>query len=225
MKHTASFVVLALLFMVSRATAQVFGPNILVTADSQVLDSGTFSFAFDVENFLLSGPPTTVNDVEFSAAGYGSSLDIAGFGGVAMGPSAASTMSASFGSVLSFALTSNSGEIRLNGLTSGQTYQLQLFAGLDGQSGSETVSDGGKTGVLAYDGSGTYSITETFVAMDSTEAIDFAPIGDGGKAVLNALNLREEPDAVPEPSIVALFFAGGLLAAGLAEGRRLALAR
>lgn len=227
MKNKAAFVVLALLSFSPWARAQIFTSSTLVTTEDQLLDSGTLDIAYDANDNIYNSS-TLVDGVNFSGT-RGVNFILTGFSPYTSGAPTPPTMDPLFSNILSFALTSPSanmsGSIQLNNLDPGKTYEFQLFAGLNGEAGEETVSDGDEATVLAYDGSGTYFITETFVPTSSTELINLAPVDPDGLFVLNAFDLREEFDAVPEPSVPAMMLAGGLLVLELTRRRQLILSR
>lgn len=227
MKNKAAFVVLAFLLCSLWARAQTFTASTLVTTADQLLDSGTLDIAFDAYDMGLQAS-TTVDGMTFSG-NYGVNFGLIGFDPFALGAPTPPTLDPSFGNILSFAVTSAStnmsGYIELNNLDPGRTYEFQLFAGLNNEAGAETVSDGDKSTVLAYDGSGTDFITETFVPTSSTELINLASVDPDGLFVLNAFDLHEEFNAVPEPSVSAMMLAGGLLVLELMRRRLLVLSR
>ena len=217
MKHKAALAVLAFLIIGRWAGAQQFGPSTPLVSDAQVLNSGITVFAFDFTDFM-NGTTTTVNGIDFSGAADFSNFTVSDFRGYGSADSPVSTMSTAFGNILSYASLSGkgAGTLNLNGLTSGQTYQLQLFAGWVGDSSSETITQGASSGDLAFGGggSGAYSIIDTFVAGSGSEDVYFAS-DDGGMTALTGLNLREEITVVPEPSAGMLLGMGVLLMLGL----------
>jgi hypothetical protein len=229
MKHKAGLALLALLFMSPWAWAQTFGPSTLIWEDPQVLNSGSPVFAFDIDDWL-SGTTTTVNDVDFSGAAFGSDLTLVNFsGGLLQGAASVSPMTADFGNVLAVAFagsTGNSVMISLNDLTLDRSYELQLFVGSAGPAGSETVTDGSSSRDLAYGGAGSGAdyIVESFVAHNQNEFITITS-DTGGNVILNAIDLREDPTAVPEPRALAMLAVGGLLMLGWARRFRPVLAR
>jgi hypothetical protein len=215
MKHKALVALLAFLLVNPWVRGQTFGPDTSILEDSQVLNSGTQVFSFDVADWAFD-TTTTVNGVNFSGSGYGSNFLSPYFADYLPGAAAASSMSTNFGDILAVAMVCqpvpDSATIMLDDLAPGQTYELQLFASLAGPAGSEKVSDGSFSGALAYggDGSGTASIVETFVAGSEVENISISS-DTGALLVLNAINLREDIAAAPEPSILAMLVAGGLM--------------
>lgn len=232
MNPKIAFALLGLLFGWSRLHAQEFSPDGAASDDGQVLNSGTAVFAFD-----LSGKPVTVNGVDFSSTAEYSSFTLGDFRGTATSDLTNSLMSGSLNSVLSSSTTNGRGygEIYLSGLTSGLTYELQLFtagAETDPETGdfivsSEKVTDGTASGDLLYggDGSEAYSIIDTFVASASgDEEIDLS--GDNGAMVtLSALNLRQvdntsDAQEASEPATLPLFLAGAFFIFARMEWRR-----
>jgi hypothetical protein len=215
--------VLVLLFSSVWSVAQDFSLSTPVVSDDQVLNSGVAVVAID-----FSGASATINGVDFSGAWE--DFDEALFTSEMSNDEASiSTISDDFESILSVGLanTRGSGQITLSGLTAGDTYELQLFAGGPSEDdNSETFSvDSTSSGNLVFggeDGSGIGMIVETFVAGDDGgESIDLSSLS--GMVELNALNLRDEttdvsdPAAAPEPATWVLLIAGALLMRGTAD--------
>jgi len=213
------------------ARAQSFSSSTVATTDSDVYNAGATALAFDY-NDLFNGTTTTVNGVTFSGNPDNSatgvslslsnlSLDLATFSdGASNGvyaPGLASTATANYAYILtSLAYNNNNlpATLTLNGLKAGETYELQVFAGTEGASGTETLTDvtgptlPSPSGSLNY-GLGTPSasaadfIDESFTAVaGGTETITIA--APQQYLILNAINLQ----VVPEPSTYALMLGG-----------------
>jgi hypothetical protein len=249
----------AMLALAMTAPAQIVSPtSVLVTSDTDVLNFDPV-FATDaylaVPNFF-GGPtpaPATVNNVTFTTnltqngvtmslgGGFPQSLDFEGYGT----NGGSDGLSSTFNGVLTYLLQisdnpnaaghysagqDHTGSLTFSGLTPGQVYTLQLFAG--GQpglvGGTETITDtaNSSSGVLTMGAgaSGDSYILDVFTAAHSgSETIDISPLTGGGYfapgVFFNAVNL--EAGVVPEPSTTAMLLAGGLLvAAGLVISRR-----
>jgi hypothetical protein len=229
MKHKVALVILSFLCFSPRIQAQTFSIDSGVTSDSQVLDSGTSVFAFD-----FSGAAVTVNGVGFSDTAATSFFTLSGFRGTVSNDLTGSTLSTFLNDVLASSTAgSHGGGIDLSGLTSGLTYQLQLFTAGAGTTGSETVSDvtmAGTTvsGDLYYGGDGSefYSIIDTFVASGSDENITFTS-DDGSPVTLSAINFQQVDETsnaedAPEPGTMPFFLAGMVLLGLAARRHRLA---
>jgi hypothetical protein len=139
-------------------------------------------------------------------------------------------MSAALNDALSFSTTGSrgTGGIQIDGLTSGDTYQLQLFTAGADTAGSETVTDGLVSGDLYFggDGVGAYSIIDTFVAGNTTEYVTITP-DSGSTVTISAINLQQQQVQVedaPEPATLPLCLGGGLAVLAISRGgRRLAV--
>ena len=224
MKRTAALILLGLLFMTSGIKAQEFDVDSAVVSDDQILNSGTTIFAFD-----FSGLAATVNGVDFSGAAQGSDLTTFGFRGSTTNDESNSEMSTALTSVVSVSEAGTRGPfLDISGLTLGVTYELQLLTSGAGTAGSETVTDTTSdtitpSGDLFFggNGSGAYSIVDTFVAGSSDEEVTFSPDG-ASPVMLSAINLQEvnDVDDAPEPATLPLLVSGILLLLGLIERRR-----
>ena len=112
---------------------------------------------------------------------------------------------------------SNALQVRLQGLTNGQEYQVQLFASEDVNAGNRTsfYSDAASGGNISSElrmGDKDY-VVGTFVASGTTQDIFVQP-GNLGVSYLDAVSLT----TIPEPGSYALM--GGLLALGSVMLRR-----
>jgi hypothetical protein len=106
--------------------------------------------------------------------------------------------------------------ISLSGLTAGQAYTLQIFAGQNFENGNELVTDGTSSGILSYNSSDA-SILDAFTPTGTTETIDLTPLAAPGSYFMpgtdiSAVNLQLGD--VPEPSTYAMLALGlvGLIA-------------
>jgi hypothetical protein len=230
MKHITGLIFAAFLLGSSWARAQPgFSADVQVTSDTQAIDWGLPVFAFDMNDWSNSST-TNVGGVDFSGDALGSQLTMTGFSKPVAGESTSSTLTGNLGDIVSVAYSARGGSaiFALNGLKTGQTYELQLFAGSAGGVDSEEVSDGTWSGSISFgDGAnGVDSIIDTFVAGGETVTFDMAT-PDGGTAYIDAIDLREaavsdaDPpaDPSPEPSTLALLLAGVVLMLGLAKYR------
>jgi hypothetical protein len=212
----------ALLSLGGLAEAQIFTASIPVAADSDVFNSGQTALAFDF------GGTNTVNGVNFSSSLTGPTGVTFSYGtgfpaGDNNGVNPVVGMSASYISVVTNLQYNGGGTgiLTLGNLSIGQAYVLQLFAGTNGlgQLGSETVTDGTKSGLLLFDGNGgttdAFYIDETFKATSAIETITVGPPGNTGFILFSAANLQE----IPEPSTYAMML-GGLAFLGFCLRRR-----
>ena len=200
------------------AVAPSFSGNTGVTADTQVLHTGTTVFAYDRSNSTQ-----TVNGVTFTGSATQNAITLSGFLGNAATSSSSGGISAAFATVLSvnnYNANNAPGTLTFSGLTNGTQYQLQLFAGTNftgyngaNGSGSETVNGttltvGGTTPINSF-------TTATFVADATGQATITLAQASGSTAppIFNAVNLQ----AVPEPACLSLLAFGGL---GLLARRR-----
>jgi hypothetical protein len=234
MKITPIFVTILLAtaaFSSSVRAAQSFSNSFEATTDSDVYVGASTALAFDFEDspgYANTGS-TTVNGVVFTGSESnlttGVSLSLTNFGGGGTNgvyaPGLAMTASTQYADILTGLVYNNNTPVvdtmTLSGLTSGKTYELQVFDGTTGPNGSETLTDvttiPGPTppspfGVLNY-GLGTPSasaadfIDERFTATSSgIETIDFSTTT--GYNIVSAVNLQ----VIPEPSTFALVFGG-----------------
>lgn len=212
------------------ARAQFFYADVAVTQDSDVLTDGTTVLAFDLYD-SAHHTATTVNNVAFSGiltqngVTFATTLST----DTTAGAIQQSGMTTNFENIL----TTNgyrlgSGGFTLSNLTPGASYELQIFAAsTGGAQGTETLTDGSASGVLAFGtlyASGTPSaadyIIETFTAnMSGTETISVADNTNTNAVVFNAINLRELP--IPEPGTWALMMGGLLVLFGVQRSRKL----
>jgi hypothetical protein len=224
-----SLALLALVGFAVKAPAQAISwqTPVTISGDGNVDIAGTFLYAYG----LGGSGGDTVNGVTFSSGPLGgntdfttSNLDGAAFFGPSATAAPYSDLSASYEDLVGHGdyATANSGvgtaTLTLNGLTNGDSYQVQVFVNDSrtfGAGRSETFTGGGSTsGALSYNSTGADGgvgqfVIGTFTADGSSEDITLASTQ---ALQLNAFQVREE-GATPEPSTYAMVFAGlGLLA-------------
>jgi hypothetical protein len=216
---------IAVCTLVSSAHAAVinFGPAQNFTGPADVQTAGSVvdkAYDFDAGNLTING----VNFTDFNAQ---SADTHTGLGGQNVGYGADGFVG-DYGTLL------NAGDyqdgtvssITLNGLTSGKTYQLEVWVN-DGRvcCGARTETLSGDTAVgtgsVAYDTSavpGQFDIG-TFVATGTSQTLNLDEFGpNSGNEQINGLLLT---NPVPEPaSIVALAGLGGMGLIGFALRRR-----
>ena len=119
------------------------------------------------------------------------------------------TMSSAYQSVLQdLVYTGGATSFSLTGLTPGHTYDLQLFSGSTGPTGTQTLNDGASIGYLDYNmgpSSNSFVIDQFVATTGGTETIGYAA---GTYDIINAVNVRDLGIIVPEPSTYALMLGG-----------------
>ncbi len=198
-----------------------WNPPVTVSDDSDVATTGSPVFAYDWSNATPS-----VNGVSFTAPGSGVSLSgFSGpYGGFLTGTgSPANLLSTEYQNILTGGLYSNGVNpctVTLNNLTIGNEYLVQFWVNdsrSSGNSRSETLTSGGNTVNLKYNGGSTGSLGQfsvgTFIATSSTKVID---LSGNESTQINAIQLRDLgiPAIVPPPVFtpVAGTYLGGSLA-------------
>lgn len=194
-----------LLFIVLTVAARAqFTLPTAVTADSQVDASGSTYRATSVSAvFALNfgGPGNTsdvVNGVNFTGV-YGDGVAVLGggfFNDAEGGVIQTAGISDAFYDALKTSLNSygTPGSVTINGLTAGHTYEFQLFGGSTSQTGTETISDGTNSTVLAFGipaTSGAEVTTDTVLATSSSITFSFTAL-TGTDVLVNAFNVRDE---------------------------------
>jgi hypothetical protein len=233
MKHsTFKWLAIALLStLAGTAHAQVFGPSTSATQDSNVYaGAGGTALAWDFSDQDYS-TTTVVHGVTFSGiqnqGGVDFSYALPGAGHDVNGIATPDTAFAAAGGSANYAYilqdlkyTTNTSSLTFTGLTVGDSYELQIFAG-GGATYPETFTDtkNSASGTLYYgDGYNTTRsafIDETFTATTGgTETLD---ISGPGYFIVSAVNLQ----VIPEPSTYALML-GGLALVGFCVRRKLA---
>jgi hypothetical protein len=216
-KFTRSFtpvlsIAFAMVMFTPAARAQSFGSSILVTGDSDVLNTGRTVIAYDVSNIS-----TTVNGVHFSSSLTNGTVTFgfAGFNQADNNGVDPSFVSSALGNALidniyTFGITTT---LTFANLTPGASYSLQIFDGTTGVGlGATGLQDGLATGLLSYGVSGANSTayyTRDYFTAGPTgiETISMTPLGtdfDNNFVILDAVNLQE----TPEPSTYAMLMGG-----------------
>lgn len=221
------------MFASAQAATIVWSAATNITGDTDVSLTGSGVYAY---NFGTAAVSPTVNGVTFT--GIASSVSnvsttMVNANGTAFTSAATpySALSSSYQSLLTSgnfiddALGSpTTRTLTLNNLTSGSTYQVQIWVsdprGIASKDRQEILSDGsGNNVTLKYSasasaGSAGQFVTGTFTATGTSQTISFAPTAPNGvttSAQINALQLRQI--AVPEPTSAVLGAASlGLLA-------------
>ena len=214
-----------------------------ISGDSDVSLTGTLNRAF---NFGASGSPaladTTVNGVTFTAAAYNLSIsqfptmtntvqDVGALSGASnnygVSGTAYNSLTSQYQALLTsgiFAFTDAPLTLTLNGLTSGQLYQVQIWtndSALNTGALRNTVLTGASNVSLQQNvqdedgGVGQYAIG-TFTADSSSQNIFMTGTGSSARTLINGFQLR----AVPEPGVMPAAGLMGLWLATVARRRR-----
>jgi hypothetical protein len=236
------------------ARAQVIGPDTYFTSEDQVLTTGTQVWGGrDVGggNIVLNDG-VSLNTVFTGGDNYAPST-IAGYTGISVRTDGAyrgdETGVSGFSdpglnTAFSYDFTGGYGQFYVAGLTSGDTYVIQLFAAKtsngytqvdadtnDGVFGNELVKDDtsggtGASGTFSWGqpvsgtGTGVFTITDTFTANSSgQEFLDISSI-DMNPSQIAAAQIRDIT-SVPEPSAYAIMLLSGLALGALAFRRAL----
>lgn len=224
-KRSAVMLVLALLSIYGQTANSTLASTIVwdapktIAGDSDVSLTGTLDRAY---NFTGDTSDPTVNGVTFNAfkgitSTLGDTTNAPNFNDSAFGSvnSPFASLSSGYQALLKSAAYYDSLTVTLNGLTQGNTYQVQLWlndARVYGVGRTQTVN-----GSLPYsqnigtvDGGVGQYVTGAFMADSTSEVFAFWPGSAGYGGQVNALQLR----SIPEPSSVVLLVAGllGLLA-------------
>lgn len=209
------------------------GPT-TITSVNQIDLSGTFvhagtwgsseqSVTVGSETIVFEDRPKNTTDGEAGATGNGASWGEYSDPSLYIGD----TGSPQFNNVLDSFVDDapNPMVITLQALTSGQNYQVQLFASDDRgccggrtQKWSDQSADGGPNETAVYANNQSVYAIGTFVA-DGAEQLIYTRGVSGGNNITNGYVLRSLDAAVPEPSTFVLA-AIGLLGLALAGRRR-----
>ncbi len=202
------------------AATITWGAPTTISSDTDVNTNGTALYAY------TGGTAATVNGVAFTAGNSGTtwgSISLSGFGTdnqTAFGSGTGSpwsTLSTAYKTVLSGGAYggASAGTVTLNGLTSGHSYSVQIWAN-DNRGGGEAArteaasSTGGNTVTLAYEanqasgggGVGQY-VVGTFVANSANLTFTLNPSASGS-VQLNAITVRDNGVYVYTPTRVNL---------------------
>ena len=120
--------------------------------------------------------------------------------------------------------------ITFSGLTSGQAYTLQIFAGQSFEGDNELVTDvtngGTSSGTLSYQNNDAYILDAFTAPANGTETIDLTELPITGSwfmpgTDISAVNLQlGTPTAVPEPATWGMMLSGVGMLIGLQRMRR-----
>lgn len=235
----------SLLSNVTNAATITWGAATTASADTDVLNTGTFVQAL---NFGASGGNTTVNGVSFTSINsfsYGSTVGsgagsvvfgnasyvdnggLSSYNGFGSSTAPYSNLSTNYKNLLGSAVYRETGTtsnllLTINGLTIGQNYRVQFWSN-DARGSTRTTTFSAVTGVtldqnsLDADGGPGQFVTGFFTANATTQDVLLTTTA-GSTSLVSAYSLSAV-SAIPEPSTYAAL-AGAIVLVGTAVIRR-----
>ena len=250
MKLAIAFATIGTLALLSATSAQAsatLSASTNLTSESQVLTTGTEvwggrQYGGNINSTLADGVTfgSVFNNANFVGTSLGSGITVKTDGSYYGAHSNLSSFSdPNLNSVLTDDQLGAYGQIFVDGLTTGQTYVIQVFASMTNSgdngggfsnpstvySAAENVTDETQGGTTTFDYGTGYSstgatfFTDTFTATGSQEYLLFSQPPDTSNGVIfGAIQVRE----LPEPSVYGMIGLGLLALVGIGRFRKLA---